>query len=366
MSRVAPVDVLIAGGGPIGLATAVEAALAGLSVRVLEPRPAPIDKACGEGLMPTARTALARLGVHPRGREFAGIRYLNAAGTRRAEARFRAPTRTPRTTRTARTAETWHGLGVRRLELSSALTMRAVELGVELVAELAPPPRPDAGGGDVVQVGRHRARWFIGADGLHSPTREALGLNGPGPRRERRRYGLRQHYRLAPWSDLVEVYWSPHAEAYVTPVADDLVGVAVLCPGGGSYASWLAEFPALRDRLDGAAPASAVRGAGPLRQNVIRRVDGRTLLVGDAAGYVDALTGEGLAMGLRSAHELIACLLADRPQDYEAAWRRTTRRYRWLTGGLVAVAARPPLRRALVPAASRLPGVFATIVDQLG
>lgn len=357
MTRVAPVDVLIAGGGPIGLATAVEAALAGLSVRVLEPRPAPIDKACGEGLMPTARTALARLGVHPRGREFAGIRYLDAAGTRRAEARFRAP---------RGTTEPLRGLGVRRLELSSALTARAVAVGVDLVAELAPPPRPDADGGDVVQVGRHRARWFIGADGLHSPTRDALRLNGCEVPRERRRYGLRRHYRLAPWSDLVEVYWSPHAEAYVTPVADDLVGVAVLCPGGGSHESWLAEFPALRDRLDDAAPASAVRGAGPLRQNVIRRVSGRTLLVGDAAGYVDALTGEGLAMGLSCARELVACLLADRPQDYEAAWQRTTRRYRWLTGGLVAATARPRLRAALVPTAARLPRVFAAIVDQLG
>jgi flavin-dependent dehydrogenase len=162
------------------------------------------------------------------------------------------------------------------------------------------------------------------------------------------------------------VYWADSAEAYVTPVAADLVGVAVLCPGGRPYQAWLEDFPALRERLDGAEPASEVRGAGPLRQDVTARVRGRTLLVGDAAGYVDALTGEGISMGLTCARELVAALVADRPQDYDAAWRRTTRRYRILTGGLLSVAGRPTLRRGIVPAARALPGAFAAIVNQLG
>ena len=59
------IDVLVVGAGPAGLATAISCAQAGLSVTVAEPRTGPIDKACGEGLMPAAVARLAALGVHP-------------------------------------------------------------------------------------------------------------------------------------------------------------------------------------------------------------------------------------------------------------------------------------------------------------
>ena len=89
------------------------------------------------------------------------------------------------------------------------------------------------------------------------------------------------------------------------------------------------------------------------------------LLVGDAAGYVDALTGEGIAVGLASARAAVECVLADRPQEYERAWHAATRRYRWITASLVWAAGRPGVRRAIVPAAQRLPRVFSAAVDQL-
>ena len=76
------IDLLIAGGGPVGLAAAIEARLLGLTVAVIEPRNAPIDKACGEGLMPGAVSLLAGLGVQPVGHPFAGIGYYQAAASR--------------------------------------------------------------------------------------------------------------------------------------------------------------------------------------------------------------------------------------------------------------------------------------------
>jgi flavin-dependent dehydrogenase len=88
------------------------------------------------------------------------------------------------------------------------------------------------------------------------------------------------------------------------------------------------------------------------------------LLVGDAAGYVDALTGEGLATGLATAAAAVESVAAGRPQDYERAWRLATRRYRALTKALLRVA-HSPLRPQLVPAASRLPAVFSAAVDLL-
>jgi flavin-dependent dehydrogenase len=209
--------------------------------------------------------------------------------------------------------------------------------------------------------------WLAVADGLHSPTRRALGLQREPPGWVRPRYGLRRHYRVAPWTDLVEVHWGRRAEAYVTPVAPDVVGVAVLGPGDGTrFEDALGEFPELQERLAGAATASSTRGAGPLRQRSARRVSGRALLVGDAAGYVDALTGEGLSVGLSCARELVRSVAAGRPGDYELAWRRATRSYRLLTGGLVWAAQRPALRATIVPAAERLPRVFTTVVRRLG
>src|ERR1700728_2018691 len=97
------IDVLVAGGGPVGLATAIGCALAGLSVTVAEPRAAPVDKACGEGVMPAAVRRLATLGVTPDGYPLHGIRYLDES--HQAEATFRDG----------------NGLGVRRTVLHAAL-----------------------------------------------------------------------------------------------------------------------------------------------------------------------------------------------------------------------------------------------------
>ncbi|MFE3830299.1 NAD(P)/FAD-dependent oxidoreductase [Streptomyces sp. NPDC059092] len=339
------IDLLVAGGGPAGLATAVHAALAGLETVVIEPRPTPVDKACGEGVMPAGVRALADLGLEgPGGHALRGIRYVH--GAHRAEAVFDAGP----------------GLGVRRTALHAALARRAEETGVRMVTGRVGDIEQNA---DAVTAAGLRARWLVAADGLHSPVRRGLGLELPG--RGPRRYGQRRHYRVAPWTDFVEVHWSAtgeDGEAYVTPVAGDLVGVAVLSTVRRGYDDHLAAFPDLRARLAGA-PAGAVRGAGPLRRRVRRRSAGRVLLVGDAAGYVDALTGEGIALALASARAAVRCLRAGRPQEYEGAWRALTRRHRLLTEGLLRVAGRPAGARLLVPAAARAPALFTAVVRAL-
>ncbi|TDC14259.1 NAD(P)/FAD-dependent oxidoreductase, partial [Kribbella albertanoniae] len=288
------IDLLVAGCGPAGAATAIRAALAGLSVVVLEPRQGPIDKACGEGIAHSAVEYLRRLGVHLSGRPFHGIRYLDADHA--VDARFRAGP----------------GLGVRRTTLHQALLDRLTQLNVPVVPARVGPITQNAT--SVVAAG-HTARYLAAADGLHSPIRRQLGLSGErsahcgtptGSAATRR--GLRQHFQVSPWTDLVEVYWSRLGEAYVTPVADDLVGVAILTTARGTFDSHLNAFPALKRRLCGATPASTVMGAGPLRQRVQHRVSGRVLLVGDAAGYIDALTGEGIAVALRTSAELVDCI----------------------------------------------------------
>ncbi|MDP3968376.1 MAG: NAD(P)/FAD-dependent oxidoreductase [Nocardioides sp.] len=335
-------DLLVAGGGPAGLATALFAARAGLDVQVWEPREGVIDKACGEGLMPGAVAGLARLGVDPSGRDLLGIRYV--ADGRAATADFRAGP----------------GRGVRRTALHDALRRAVDAAGIEVVQRSVRRVTQDD---QAVVVDGVRVRHLVAADGLHSPVRRALGLDAP--QRGQVRFGQRQHHGTAPWSSHVEVHWSRDAEAYVTPVADDVVGVAVLSRRKGPYLDRLAGFPELAERLQGAPAVSTIRGAGPLRQGARRRVAGRVLLVGDAAGYVDALTGEGVALGLAQAEAAVAALVAGAPGRYERDWIRLTRRYRWLTGALLAGTRPAPLRRAVVPVARTLPPVFRAAVDAL-
>lgn len=336
------IDLLVAGGGPVGLASAIHARLSGLEVVVVEPRSGAVDKACGEGLMPDAVARLAEMGVDPPGRGLGGIRYL--AGERGAQARF---SKLP-------------GRGVRRTDLHASLSDRARALGVSIVQGRI---EGITQGTAWVEAAGIRARYLVGADGLHSQVRRALGVESRGAARPR--FGVRQHFAVSPWTDMVEVHWLSDAELYVTPVGDSLVGIAVLGHAPLHLDEAIGRVPGLARRLAGAPAASTARGAGPLRQRVTRRSVGRALLVGDAAGYVDALTGEGLSVGFAEAEAAVRAIVRDEPQDYEREWHRITRSYRWLTGTLLWAASRGSLRPLIVPAARTVPWAFRRLVDEI-
>lgn len=341
-------DVTVVGAGPVGLAAAIEARMLGLTVAVIEPRTAAIDKACGEGLMPGALPALARLGVDPAGHPLSGVSYRS--GTTRVDHLFGG----------GGGGGGAAGRGVRRTTLHSALSARAAELGVDLVPGRVDSLEQDDSG---VTAGGIRSRYLLGADGLHSTVRRLTRLERPVAQKARR-FGLRRHYSMAPEGDLIEVYWTKTVEAYVTPVGDNLVGIAMLGPQGTNFEQALAEIPELAARVAGRRPASDLRGAGPFRQRTTARSLGRVMLVGDASGYVDAITGEGIRVGLAQARAAIDCVDADAPGRYEREWSRRTRDFRLLTAGLV-VAANSPLRARIVPTAAALPGLFGAVVDRL-
>jgi flavin-dependent dehydrogenase len=333
-------DLLVVGGGPVGLTASIEARLAGLEVTVIEPREGAIDKACGEGLMPGALPLLHRLGVSPRGFPLRGVSYRDAK--RNADHLF----------------ENGHGLGVRRTTLHRALHERAFELGVVMHAAKidAITQSPDA-----VEAAGITGSWMLGCDGLHSTVARLTGLARPAPV-QRRRYGLRRHYRVEPWSDLIEVHFNRFGEIYVTPTADGMVGLSLLARQHTDFAQALEASPELAARVTGAEPATELRGAGPFRQRTAARTKGRVLLVGDASGYVDAITGEGLRLGFEQARAAIDAIVTG--SDYERAWSRITRDFRVLTSGL-ALAAATPLHAAIVPLAAALPRVYRTAVEAL-
>lgn len=287
--------------------------------------------------MPGGLSALLALGVDPAGMPLRGIAYCDEQ--RMAQARF----------------HDGPGRGVRRTTLHAALTDQAKQNDVDWIAQRIGRIDQDAAG---VSAAGIRAKWLIGADGLHSAVRRSVGISCVAG--TPRRYGVRWHYRIPAWSEFVEVYWSRWGEAYVTPVEPDLVGVAIL----SAHRAQLDWFPRLAARLHDARRGPA-RGCGPMRQVVSRRLAGRVLLVGDAAGYEDALTGEGVSLAVKQAGAAVAAIVDDDPGSYERSWRTITRRYRMLTRGLVLAGAWPPARRAVVPASCALPSVFGRAVHLL-
>lgn len=337
-------DALIVGAGPVGLALSIGLARHGLCVTVVDRATVSIDKACGEGLMPRGVEALQRLGVDSvglGGRHFPGIRYVD--GEVEAEGRFsHAP-----------------GVALRRTTLQEALYQQAQRRGVDL--ELETVVRGISEEGVDTDKGLRRARWIIGADGLHSCVRRWSGLER-GPRGGR--FGVRRHYAIESWTEFVEVHWADRCEAYITPLGGREICVAMLWEGRkAGFDDHLARFPRIEARLVGADRTSRDLGAGPLEQRVRRVHQGRVALVGDASGYVDAITGEGLTVGFLQAEALTEALLCGDLPAYARAHRRIGRRLEWITRRLLAIERRPALRRWVIRMLAEHPSLFDRLLE---
>jgi flavin-dependent dehydrogenase len=236
-------EVIVAGGGPAGLAAAIAARQHSLQVTVFDCARPPIDKACGEGIMPDGLTALRKLGVTiPPNQAFAfrGIRFVDEAHS--VEASFAAG----------------EGYGVRRVLLHDLLVQHAIALGVDLrwgTAVTGVSAHGVEAGGKVVPY-----RWLVCADGQNSPLRNKSGLFPSPPARIR--YGFRRHYRVEPWTNFVEVHWADCGQMYVTPVAEDEVCVALITSNPSlRFDTALSSFAKLAGRLQGASVAGRTIGA---------------------------------------------------------------------------------------------------------
>ena len=306
MSNLRRIEVLVAGGGPAGLAAAIAARQAGFEVAVVDRAQPPVDKACGEGIMPDGLAALAALGIQVDPHHaalFRGIRFIN--GTREVEASFSCG----------------FGYGIRRTLLHQWLVDRASECGVSLhwgrrITGLSP-------NGLVVEGDVVSSRWLICADGQNSKLRKLSGLDPARP--PRRRFGFRRHYCVAPWSELVEVHWSDVGQMYVTPVAEDQVCIALITSRNGlRFDAALPSFPQLAAKLEQATILGSTLGATTASRRLRNVQTGSAALIGEAAGSVDAITGEGLSIAFQQAVALANAMRAGDLAAYDEAHAKVT------------------------------------------
>jgi flavin-dependent dehydrogenase len=340
-------DVVIVGGGPVGLAAAIAARARGLEVLVADRARPPLDKPCGEGVMPEGVSVLRKLGVEiddVGALPFYGIRF-NEAGSS-AEASF--------------PGAAGYGIGLRRPLLQRLLSARAAEVGV--VTRWGEPVTGVSSAGVQIAGRNVPCRWIVGADGRESRVRRWAGFRPPAD--VRRRIGFRQHFQARPWTDFVEVHWHDLAQAVVTPTASDEICVSVFTSEPiRPMAKLIDLFPEISRRLQGAQPTSSVRGSisgSSYMRSVVR--DG-VALIGDASGSVDALTGEGLSMGFRQALALAEAFEKNALAQYQITHRYIGRMPERMARLMLFVGARAWLRRRVLHALSSQSQIFGFMLS---
>jgi 2-polyprenyl-6-methoxyphenol hydroxylase-like FAD-dependent oxidoreductase len=365
-------DVLIAGGGIAGSVLAILLGRQGLQVELLEKRTFPREKPCGEGLMPAGVAVLERLGLLGQvgGVRFHGVRYR--LGPHSIEGRFPLVEGFPR-----------YGLAQRRYRLDQALFQAAAATtGVQAASGVAVEQLLRECGrvtGVVANGEARRAKLVVGADGAQSRVRALLGWNVPSPRK---RIGARVHFRLAPsrrqmpW---VNVILLDQAELYVTPLPDHEVGVAALAAGGAleapleqAFGVWRRASPFLADYLDGAEQSTDLLATSPLGQRALQSAAPGVVLLGDAAGSTDPITGGGMAQALLCA-TLLAHFLGREPAA-DPAWlpafehdrRALLRDYQRLTGLMLSLSRHPGLAHLALRGLGRLPGTMSHLIGVAG
>ena len=338
-------DVLVVGGGPAGLAAAIAARSKGLRVTLVDSRRPPLDKPCGEGLLPEAVEALRALGIDLDGAQkfrFRGIRFSDAASSVYAE--FAGAS----------------GHGVRRTVLHRLLVDRAEAAGVNLIWG-AHVKAKDSVSADV-NGRRFFFRWLIGADGLNSAIRQRAGLDAFV--RKRGRFAFRQHYAIAPWTDFVEVHWSDDCQIIVTPTGPAEVCLALFTRNHRlRLAEGIGRFPEIVRRVEGARPTSSESGARTALARARFVVRGNIALVGDAACSIDGIAGQGLNLAFQASQHLADALAREDLRAYAAAHREMTRTPMRITRLMLLMAQNTWIRKKTLRMFAARPGFFSNMMS---
>ena len=362
--------IAVVGGGPIGSAVALR--LSRHHRVFLIDAGAAENKICGEGLLPAAWDVLTELGLQDHITQLAPIRGISYRlfSSNRELKTVTGSLRKP-------------AFGVQRPHLMKAFGEALESSDVELWrgARLREHSLTATGVTLEVECPQRGSRTLncdllVGADGLHSKVRRQAGLQADKKRRYAR-WGTRCYFRSEEVRERVTVTLGDGLESYLTPLGDQLYGLAFLwspadlgrpLPGEGKV--WERLFRLMGPGFAESLPSPIGdfwgddRAIGPLEQPVSSPLhrSGRVALVGDAAGYLDALTGEGLCLGLRQARSLSDCILEGRLGDYPGEHRVIKQRHLWTVSGLLWLIHQPRLRERVFQALCQTPEQFGAVL----
>ena len=305
-------DVLIVGAGPAGAVAGVILARAGARVRIVDRATFPRDKLCGDTLNPGTLARLQALGLAA-GLDERSLRVdgMRVTGERGVAIEGRYP-------------DGLSGRAITRRDLDWLLLQQAIAAGCEFEPGVA-VRRAIVGrqgatrsvSGVTVGVGRRElaieARVTIAADGRHSTIAFGLGLAVHPPRPRRWAIGAYFENFMPRGSDPGQTLGEMHVRQGhyigVAPIPGGLTNVCLVKPSGARDAGLadpaslltrtLARDPLLRDRAAGARLAGSPVVLGPLAVDVRDAAIDGLLLAGDAAGFIDPMTGDGLRFAIR-------------------------------------------------------------------
>ncbi|MFN8370297.1 MAG: FAD-dependent monooxygenase [Bacteriovoracaceae bacterium] len=298
--------ILIVGGGPSGLMLSIVLAESSpnLEITVIDKKEWPVDKVCGQGIMPGGIKLLKKYGIIdfiPKELQipFLGVQYINQDGIT-AKASFNKGI---------------HGIGIERIVLSNALLKKAqtypnIKLQDQTKLVMLKPgdsftPIIEKNG---AQTTLDNINIIFGADGTNSQTKKFAQLesdkNVPLVR-----MGARIHYAITPWTNFVQVYWNNDIEVYVTPVSNSKVELAFLWNKNSPtfknrslvLEDLLIFFPKLQRELETGTPLEKLKLKGPLYSSSKSFINKNVILLGDAYYFYDAITAEGISLSLKQA-----------------------------------------------------------------
>ena len=300
-------DVLVLGGGPAGGMTALLFARAGHSVVLCESHAALPERVCGMYLCPAGVALLERLGLHDKlasdARQLRGM-VMVAPNLQRLETFFPHDENLPD-----------HGLALMRPQLDNALLALAREAGVQVRMGARPTSIERSGrgwrvalpGGECVE-----ARLLVGADGRKSSTARLLGLTLPLKRSRAAIHIDRPTLMPVPPLGQMHVF-DDGAYAGLNPIAPGLMNVSMVCDPEALRVRPVVEFinehiarsPHLSALVELLPPDARPGVTFPTNARVRRAATHDAALVGDASGYIDPLTGEGIYAALWTAEALV-------------------------------------------------------------
>lgn len=332
-------DVLIVGAGPAGSSLAIRLARSGYRVGLIDKKRFPRPKPCGEFLSPECLPMLADLDVLDRvlirgGRGIRGMR-IHGYG-HRALGGFRS-------IGSSRVPHALGGYAIRREILDEELLAAAGQAGAAVLEGFTCRSliRNDGRVAGVVAATSRgepldlRARWIIGADGVRSVVARELGVQRRIPWLDK--FALTTHFGKVPALTTAELHVFPGGYFAAAPVGADTLSLNLVidrdrlrqrCSSWDEFlGQYLTRVPELAERLSGSIRISPVRGVGPLAWRTTAQTFDGAALVGDACGYIDPMTGEGIYFALRTAQLLADDLERAMSREPAAAPGHALRRY---------------------------------------